>query len=162
MDKDSAETFLYQEARLLDKGLFRQWRELFAADFIYWVPANDPNADPTENCSIIYNGPNELDDRIGRLESSHFWAGDPPFKTLHLVSNVTVGESATTQVTLESNLVLYVYRDNDQRRDVPMQTLPGLCEHRLVSNGGGDWKIAFKKVTLLNCDGLVPLLPPVL
>lgn len=161
MDREAAETFLYREARLLDRCAFRDWQALFAADFVYWVPANDPQADPAENCSIIYNGPVELEDRLTRLESSHFWVGDPPFKTLHAVSNVTVDNGAEAAV-VESNLVLYIYRENDQRRDVPVEIVPAACEHHLVVDDAGAPSIAFKKVTLLTCDGIVPLLPPVI
>lgn len=160
MDTTTAEQFLFREARLLDRGAFRQWQQLFADDFVYWVPANDPDADPAENCSIIYNGPQELEDRLGRLESSHFWVGDPPLKTLHVISNVTV-ENGGAEALVESNLVLYIYRENDQRRDVPMDIVPAACEHRLAL-GGDAPRITYKKVALLSCDGIVPLLPPVL
>ena len=162
MDHAEAEIFLYSEARLLDKRRFREWQQLFDDEFIYWVPANDPEADPVENCSIIYAGPGELEDRLQRAESGYFWAGDPPFKTLHLVSNVTSSAAPEGSWLVESNLVLYIYRENDQRRDVPMNNLPALCEHQLIKNESGDWKIAYKKVTLLNCDGVLPLLPPVI
>lgn len=160
MDRDAAETFLFREARLLDRRQFRDWQQLFAAEFVYWVPANDPDADPDENCSIIYNGPAELEDRLTRMESDHFWVGDPPIRTLHVVSNVTV-ENSADGASIESNLVLYLYRSNDQRRDVPVQVVPAACEYRVAAADEAP-RITFKKVTLLTCDGIVPLLPPVI
>ncbi|MBV8111708.1 MAG: hypothetical protein JO012_18275, partial [Hyphomicrobiales bacterium] len=39
IDRAAFETFLIQEARLLDERRFREWMELFAEDGTYWVPA---------------------------------------------------------------------------------------------------------------------------
>jgi len=87
--------------------------------------------------------------------------GDPPIRTVHTVSNVLLERSDATSAELACNQVIYLYRDNDQRRDQPLDVLPAQCEYRLRRLGDA-WRIAYKKVALLNGDGLVPLLPPII
>ena len=81
--------------------------------------------------------------------------GDPPVRTLHVISNVTVDGLGNQQVQVESNLVLYSFRAGDHRREIPLDVLPAHCEHHLMPSDGG-WKIRYKKITLLNLDGLLP------
>ncbi|MEL0083137.1 MAG: aromatic-ring-hydroxylating dioxygenase subunit beta [Gammaproteobacteria bacterium] len=152
MDRSQAEDFLYREARLLNTGKNREWQKLFTRDAIYWVPANDPDSDPEEHVSYIYDDMDLLDERLGRLESDSCWAQQPPSTTLHQISNVEVEPDTENEVTLRSNVLIYEYRNNVQRRFYPMQCFPAFCEHRLRKEGD-QWKIAYKKVALLNCDG---------
>lgn len=154
------EAFLYREARLLDQRRYRDWRALFAQEFLYWVPSGDPQADPEQNCTIIYAGPQALDDRLERAESSFYWAGDPAIHTVHALSNLLARDHDAGGVEVESCLVLYLYRVGDQRRTQPLDILPALCTHRLV-RAGDDWRISYKKVAFLQADGMMPLLPPV-
>lgn len=161
MHRAQAEEFIYREVRLLDQGRFGEWRALFAPDSLYWVPSGDPDRDPGQHCSIIHAGPQELDDRLARASSTFFWAGDPPLRTVHMVGNVLVEHADSSLVTLSCNQVIYLYRDGDQRRDQPLHTLPAQCEYRLAL-GATDARIAFKKVVLLQGDGLVPLLPAII
>ncbi len=152
MNRSEAEDFLYREARLLNTGKNREWQKLFTEDAIYWVPANDPDADPEEHVSYIYDDMELLNERLGRLESEYCFAQQPPSITLHQISNVEVEANGGDEVTLRSNALIFEYRNNFQRRSYPMQTFPAFCEHRLRRQDG-QWKIAFKKVALLNCDG---------
>ena len=158
MDQQQAEQFLFEEVRLLDQRDYRQWRELFGATGVYWVPANDLEADPGLNCSIIYASGQQLDDRLTRAGSSHFWADQPPIKAIHTVSNVSVERVSDTQVKLQANQVIYLFRENDQRRDVPLEILPATSIYSL-SEYGASWQIELKKLTLLQADGYLPLLP---
>ena len=156
-----AEAFLFREVRLLDRGRFRDWRQLLSEDAIYWVPNGDPDSDPQQHCSIVYATPSMVDDRLQRAESPFYWVGDPPIRTVHTVSNVLLERGDATSAELACNQVIYLYRDNDQRRDQPLDVLPAQCEYRLRRVGDA-WQIAYKKVALLNGDGLVPLLPPII
>ncbi len=152
MNRSEAEDFLYREARLLNSGENREWQKLFTEDAIYWVPANDPNADPELHVSYIYDDMELLNERLGRLESDYCFAQQPPSSTLHQISNVEVeANGSADEVTLRSNALIYEYRNNTQQRFYPLQVFPAFCEHRLRREKG-QWKIAFKKVALLNCD----------
>jgi benzoate/toluate 1,2-dioxygenase subunit beta len=161
MTRVQAEEFIYREVRLLDRGQWRAWRALIAADGLYWVPSGDPDADPDAHCSVIYCDPQALDDRLERAESGFYWVGQPPIRSVHVVSNVLVDAAPGNPVQVECNQVIYLYREGDARRDQPLHILPARCEYRLVEGEGG-WRIACKKVVLLQGDGLLPLLPPIL
>ena len=152
MERSEAEDFLYREARLLNTGKNREWQKLFTEDAIYWVPANDPDADPTEHVSYIYDDMELLNERLGRLESEFCFAQQPASSTLHQISNVEVENGSNGEVTLRSNTLIFEFRNNGQQRFYPLQTFPAFCEHRLRKEGG-EWKIAYKKVALLNLDG---------
>ncbi len=52
IDCAAFETFLIQEARLLDERRFREWMELFAEDGTYWVPAVPDQASPFDQAFI--------------------------------------------------------------------------------------------------------------
>jgi len=54
-DRATFETFLIQEARLLDERRFREWMELFAEDGTYWVPAVPDQASPFDQASLFYD-----------------------------------------------------------------------------------------------------------
>ncbi len=158
MTQQEAEQFLFAEARLLDQRRYEQWRQLFGEDGLYWVPVNDTDADPQINCSIIYASGEQLDDRLMRAGSSYFWANQPPLKSVHTITNVTVQGVDEDQPTILANQVIYLYRENDQRRDVPQDVLPATSEYRLTEHGDG-WQITLKKLTFLQADGYLPLLP---
>ena len=161
MNQTQAEAFLFREVRLLDRRRFRDWRQLLTDDAIYWVPNGDPDGDPQLHCSIVYATPAMVEDRLERAESPFYWVGDPPIRSVHTVSNVLLEQADETHVEVACNQVIYLYRDNDQRRDQPLDVLPAQCDYRLRRAPDG-WRIAYKKVALLTGDGLVPLLPPII
>jgi 3-phenylpropionate/cinnamic acid dioxygenase small subunit len=161
MTQAEAEAFLFREVRLLDRGRFRDWRQLLADDAVYWVPNGDSDGDPQRHCSIIYATPPMVDDRLERAESPFYWVGDPPIRTVHTVSNVLLERTDGNSADIACNQVIYLYRDNDQRRDQALEILPAQCEYRLQRHAE-QWRITYKKVALLSSDGLVPLLPPII
>ena len=55
IDRAAFETFLIQEARLLDERRFREWMELFAEDGTYWVPAVPGQVSPLDQASLFYD-----------------------------------------------------------------------------------------------------------
>ena len=68
------------------------------------------------------------------------------------VVGTPVEESGPDYAKISSNLALFEFRNNSQRRFYPLQTFPAHCEHHLQRTADG-WKIKLKKVVLLNCDG---------
>lgn len=155
--QEAVEQFLTHEARLLDHGQWREWQKLFAPDSLYWIPASIEPYDPTLHISIAYDDPVLLADRIGRLESGEAHAQEPPSRTLHQISNVSVtanNDGDGDGLTVLSNQVIFEFKPNAQRRMGPINVFPGECEHRLVGKPG-EWKIRSKKLTLLNADGTI-------
>ncbi len=158
MTQAEAEQFLFNEVRLLDQRRYQEWRDLFGEKGLYWVPVNDTDADPTINCSVIYACGQQLDDRLTRAESSYFWADQPPIKSVHTVSNISVDVMGEQLVQILANQVIYLFRENDQRRDSPLEILPATSEYKLAKHAG-EWQITYKKLAFLQADGYLPLLP---
>lgn len=142
------EQFLYREARLLDAGRFDDWLALFTADATYWVPLEANQKDPLETCSHIYDDRTLLETRVRQYRHPRAHSRVPFARTVHQVSNVVVlGEDAARgEATVGSTLVLVEFRNERQR------TFGALVEHRL-RRAGDDWKIAAKRVDLVNSEG---------
>lgn len=152
MNRSDAESFLCREAVLLDHKRLDEWAALFSDDALYWIPANQGDYDPRQHVSFVYDNMTLLKERIGRLQGEHCHAQQPPSSTLHTVSNVEVELLEPGRVRVHSNAVIYEFRNNAQRRFYPLQTFPTFCTHELREEQGR-WRIALKKVVLLNADG---------
>ncbi|MFE3851752.1 3-phenylpropionate/cinnamic acid dioxygenase subunit beta [Streptomyces griseorubiginosus] len=86
------------EARLLDQHRYADWLELFAEDLHYWAPVRTNRlrrqqalADGSPGEVAIFDETKaSLAWRIRRFDSGMAWAEDPPSRTRHLITNVTV------------------------------------------------------------------------
>ncbi|MGA2393624.1 MAG: aromatic-ring-hydroxylating dioxygenase subunit beta [Candidatus Lustribacter sp.] len=163
MNRAEAEDFLYREARMLDEGRLADWYALTTDDIEYWVPINRDDADPRQHVSIVYDDGPRLRARIWRSAESGFnHSQDPQSETVRIVSNVEVEPAAATgEVTVHCALLLCEYRPGSARRDAVPRTFAARCRYRLRP-AGGDWKIAYKKVSLLAMDGALPAMTFVL
>jgi 3-phenylpropionate/cinnamic acid dioxygenase small subunit len=141
----AAEAFLLHEARLLDAARWDDWLALFTEDAWYWVPSQPDQASPHDTVSLIYDDRRLLETRVRRLANPHIHAQTPPARASRIVANVTIEERADEATVLRSKLVMVEYRRNAQR------LFAGTCRHRLVARGG-DLRIAWKRVDLVNCD----------
>jgi 3-phenylpropionate/cinnamic acid dioxygenase small subunit len=151
MTDESVERFLYREARLMDEHRYAEWLQLWADDGRYWVPCNDDDIDPTRQVSIIYDDRERLQQRVERLLSGSVLAQDPKPRMRRLVSNVEVAAATGGELSVESNFILGFARGETQ------QIWAGRSIHRLRRDGQ-DFKIAHKKVMLINADQEMPLL----
>ena len=150
LTRQEAEDFLYEEARLLDEHQFEAWLTLFTDDAYYWIPI-DEHADPTRDSSILYDDKTLRQLRVHQLLHERNFAQRPRSRTVHTVSNVQVrpGE-ADNEALVRCNLVLYELREGDYRQLGlgDQRALAGACEYRLRYEDG--WRIAYKKVVLIN------------
>lgn len=137
------ENFLYQEARLIDEGRLTEWLALFTEDARYWVPANRDTIDPAREVSIIYDNREHLEDRVWRLQSGLAHVTDPPSRIRHLITNIQIDELTNGGLAVRANVVVYHARRGVQSAFV------GHCQYRLRRVDDA-WRIAFKKVELLN------------
>jgi len=110
------ERFLYTEALLLDRRLFRKWFELLAEDLRYVMPVRS-NRLP-QDAEREFTAPNEtaffdetkplIHQRLKRLESGQAWAETPPSRTRHLITNVLVEPTPVGgEYLVESCFLLY-------------------------------------------------------
>ena len=149
---DSAiERFLYQEARLMDEGHYREWLSLWTDDAIYWVPCSEDDGDPTRDVSLIYDNRERLMQRVDRLLSGTVQALDPKPRMRRVVSIIEVGSADGGDLAVASNFILVHARWDTQ------QIWAGRTLHRLRRDGAA-FKMAFKKVLLINAEQEIPLL----
>jgi 3-phenylpropionate/cinnamic acid dioxygenase small subunit len=145
-DVRECEQFLLHEARLLDEARFDEWLELFTAEAGYWVPSEPGQENPLETVSLIYDDRRLLETRVRRLASPRIYSQEPRSRTSRIVTNVTIEDDADAASTLvRSKFVLIEFRRNEQR------LFGGTCFHRLTI-AGGNIRIAWKRVDLVNCD----------
>lgn len=153
LSRGDAEEFLAREALLIDDGRYEEWAALFTEDGIYWVPGDDPAADPETSVSIIYDDGARRNARITRFQHRSNWRDDPPGRLAHLVTNVLVDGSAegdaAGEVTVRSNQLV-----SHARRGETLQ-LVARCTHRLRPVDG-EWRIVLKKAELLGADQYLP------
>lgn len=153
---EEAERFLYREARLLDEGRYEDWQAMFTDDAKYWLPiqVDGEDPDPASSISIVYDDVARIDERVYRTLHTPVLDQNPRSRTMHLVSNVEVEEPKEGGVVLvRCAQVIGELRPggrgqvglNDQRQFFAR------CEYRF-RHVDGRWRIALKKVVLLNAD----------
>lgn len=145
-----AQELLYREALLLDKLDFRGWHELFADDCYYWMPLSADAVEPTSGLNLIYADRQLMADRIFRVETREAYGQDPLSRTVHHLGNVFVTDIDADRrtATVSSTFALC-----ELRRDV--RWYAGRYVH-LLRDDGGQLRIAFKKVELLECEQPLP------
>ncbi len=148
LSRSEAEDLLYREARLLDDLRYQDWLAMLDENATYWIPCNGEGKDPNREISLVFDDRKRLTDRIGRLESGLAHAQNPPSKTKRLVSNVQIENATEDAATVLSGLILYELRRGKER------IFAGRYEHRLRLING-TWKIASKKVVLMNNDEVI-------
>jgi 3-phenylpropionate/cinnamic acid dioxygenase small subunit len=148
LDRHQIENFLYREARLMDENAYDDWFALWTDDALYWIPANADDIDPQRHVSIVYEDKARLEDRIERLKSGAAYAQDPKSRMRRVISNIEIQEGAQGEVIVYANFNLTELRRSQQR------TFAGRTVHKLRPEGSS-FKIAYKKVLLVNNDEVI-------
>jgi len=147
---EAVRELLYREAYLLDRHLFDDWLALYTEDATYWLPLEHHQADPVNTSSIIYDDRRLMELRIKQASHPRAHARVPAARTVHQVGNVLItmpaGEAGEGEVLVASTLMLTEFRAERQRM------YAALVEHRLRLTAAG-WKIAAKRVDLINSEG---------
>ena len=147
IDREPFELFLIHEGRLLDDREFEAWMDLFTEDGHYWVPSIPDQADPFTHASLFFDDRQLMKTRIERLRHTRIHVQTPPSRTNHMISNVLVEEADEANGTylVSSSMLMGEYRLDVQRFFMGRQF------HRLVKEGDS-FRIALKRVNLINCD----------
>lgn len=149
-----AERLLFREARLLDETRYEQWLELFTDDGLYWLPVSDEEGvDPRSSVSLIYDDAERREERVWRTLHTPVLDQNPRSRTVHAVSNVEV------EPGVDGDALVYCVQQITElrsggRAQVGLNTqrqLAARCTYRL-RHVDGDWRIALKKVVLINAD----------
>jgi 3-phenylpropionate/cinnamic acid dioxygenase small subunit len=140
------EQFLYHEARLLDTGQLEAWLDLFTADAVYWVPLERDQREAAETSSIIHDDRTLLELRVRQARHPRAHARLPLARTVHQIGNVMLLGEDNGELLVGSTLQLVEWRNERQR------LWGALVEHRL-RRADGAFKIAYKRVELVNSEG---------
>ncbi len=146
-DKAEIEAFLTHEADLLDERRFDEWRDLFDEDGYYWVPLSPDQENPDDEVSLFYDDRETMETRFARLAHPRIHAQSPPTRTCRIVGNFRIedGDTEPGSCIVASKLILVDYRQGDQR------LFAARVRHKLRRASTG-FRIAWKKVELINCD----------
>ena len=107
--------FYFREAELLDDGRFTDWLDLLADDLRYWAPVRTNRMRRQQALSIAQRGEAAFYDetkeslawRIRRFDTGMAWSEDPPSRTRHLVSNITVRRLPNGELLARSAFIVY-------------------------------------------------------
>ena len=107
--------FYFLEAEFLDDGRFADWLEMLADDLHYWAPTRTNRLRRQQALSIAAPGEAAFYDetkeslawRIRRFDSGMAWAEDPPSRTRHLISNISVRERDDGLLQVRSAFLVY-------------------------------------------------------
>jgi benzoate/toluate 1,2-dioxygenase beta subunit len=140
------ELFLLREAKLLDAGEFEAWLALYAPHGIYWMPSRPGQTDAKGVASIIYEDYAILAIRVRRLLEARALVLTPMPRTIHLISNIEVTANAGNEFSAEAAIMCTEHQGDRQR------IYAGRHTHQLVRHNGS-FRIALKRVELIDCDG---------
>jgi len=150
LSRDDAEQLLFREALLLDRGDWDAWIDCYAEDCEFWIPAwkseLEATSDPDRELSLIYyKGRHNLEDRVWRARSGLSVASTPRPRVVHQVTNVLIERADSESASVASTFTVHRHDVRSRHSHVFF----GLYEHEL-RHEGGIWRIARKKILLLN------------
>jgi 3-phenylpropionate/cinnamic acid dioxygenase small subunit len=155
MDLREVEELLYREAMLLDEKRWQEWLALYTEDCFYWVPSVVGQKDPVNTVSLYAEDRMRMEMRIIRITHPRAFSQDFPTRMSHVVGNVLRdpdagagadgGVNPKHDVVVRSSVHILEFRKEEQR------LFGGTVRHWL-RRAGSDWKIAMKRIDLLNCD----------
>jgi p-cumate 2,3-dioxygenase beta subunit len=107
------ETFLYEEAALLDEWRLEEWLALFTEDAHYSVPATDcPEGEPEDTLFLIADDAARLRSRVEQLVGKTTWSENPHARTRRLLTNVRIRRTEGARAWVTANFVVYRMRTN--------------------------------------------------
>ena len=151
VDETRIAQFLYREARLQDEHRYDEWETLWTDDALYWVPAGGDDTDPERQVSFIYDNRARLASRIRQLKTGWRIAQEPASRMRRLISNIEIESAGADGVRVGSNFLLAEHRRGHTH------LWAGRAIH-LLRDAGGDYRLAMKKVLLVDNAAPIPTL----
>jgi benzoate/toluate 1,2-dioxygenase beta subunit len=144
------EALIHREARLLDARAYPDWIALFTQDARYWVPVSPAMETPQDGPSHILDDPQLLRARTHRLLNPRAFGAEPGPRTAHLISGIEISENGDSATATSTQLMLE-WRPRG-RFEADQRLFGGLVTHQ-CRREAGDWRIASKRVDLINAEG---------
>ena len=119
----AAHQFLVEEAVLLDAADYASWLNLLCEDIRYVMPVRVTTARGADFDSLADMGHFDenmyaLRKRVQRLATDHAWTEDPPSRTRHFVTNVRTFRHRTSELRVESSLLLFRSRGDTREPEL--------------------------------------------
>ena len=145
-----AADLLYREGHFLDARRWDDWLGLYCEDAVFWVPAwKGPHelvdSPDTEVSLMYYTARAGLEDRVWRVKSGLSAASSPLRRTSHGVASVIIAGQSAAGVEVHASWTCHAF----DLRQGAQHVFFGRYEH-LLRREGGSWKIARKKIVLMN------------
>jgi p-cumate 2,3-dioxygenase subunit beta len=138
----AVESFIFDEAALLDAWKLDDWLLLFTDDAKYVVPTTDlPDGDPKLDLVFIDDNMVRLRGRVQRLNSRHAHREYPYSRTRRFVSNIRILALDTDEIDVEASFLVY------RLRGEATEPYVGQYRYTLIPNGDG-FKIRYRRATL--------------
>ena len=149
-DVQAVQDFVLAEARLLNHARYSEWLALFAQDGRYWVPLGGID----QNESDIHNALADEDRllltlRVERLLAGRAHSQQPASRSAHVLQLPQV------DVCNDHHAEVYTPFTYVESRGEQQIWLAGQWCHRLCREQGA-WRIALKRVNLLNAGAAHP------
>jgi p-cumate 2,3-dioxygenase beta subunit len=145
----AVESFLYEEAELLDEWKLDEWVALFTVDAISQVPAlDDPTRDPDNSVFLVADDLPRIKSRVRQLLGDTAWAENPRSLTRRLITNVRITAIAGETIRVTANF--FIQRCRMER----ISTFAGQYRYTLIRHGDS-FKIA-QRIVILAQDTLRP------
>jgi len=141
-----------QEAALVDARRFDEWLALFADECRYWIPLQgDVQREDDQHNALADEDKLLLKLRVERLKSPRAHSQHPPSRCQHVLQQprVVQADLETGRCELHTPFIYVESRGEQQLM------LAGVARHRLVRRDQ-IWRIALKRVDLLNAGAALP------
>lgn len=150
------ESFLFDEAALLDAWKLDEWLLLFTDDAKYVVPTTDlPEGDPKRDLVFIDDNIIRLRGRVQRLNSRHAHREYPYSRTRRFISNIRIVNRDEEVIDVEASFLVYRLRGGSTEPYI------GQYRYTLIQCDGG-FKIRYRRATLdletLRAQGAVSII----
>lgn len=147
---DDVAALIHLEARLLDERRYAEWVALYAEDARYWVPVSPDMQSPREGPSHFHDDVQVMRVRTHRLVNPRAFGAEPPARTAHIVSGITVDQDGPT-IVAGSSQIMIEYRNRDGF-EADQRLFGGRVTHHLRRDGE-TLRIVLKRVDLVNAEG---------
>ena len=149
-DVQSVQDFVLAEARLLNQARYQDWLAMFASDGRYWVPlGGDAQSESDTHNALADEDRLLLTLRVERLLAGRAHSQQPASRSAHVLQLPQV------DVCNDHRAEVYTPFTYVESRGEQQIWLAGQWCHRLCREQGA-WRIALKRVNLLNAGAALP------
>lgn len=145
------EKFVFTEARLADEARYDDWEALWTDDAVYWVPRR-ADQDPNYEVSHIYDNRMRIHTRVMQLKTGTRYSQEPPSNMRRVISNFEMESQENGDIEVQTNFMLGELALQSTRN---VNLWCGRTTYRLRKDRD-EWKMAYKKVVLINGDEPIP------